>query len=288
VLLKEVLDFLQASMTDFKDQLKQILSHLDDDGKVLIDTLRIQDNVESTISRINDAEKVLNGVSNDINGIREQVHVFNEKRLQSIFQQLKAGTSVQIKTQRATEHSDSKMKVIEIVMSGSLALALVNTFIGQYSFVVSGQTPWAILNYVPLDAFIWLMTNVAIWLAFSLGIFLIMKKMQDRAEKLMLAKFSFEKAIDLDAMERFLSQFDVNSSDVEETDEKMLKTVKFNIQGITNNPFDNHEVGIEMVYDIANGFLYDVNMEISMPRHKEGFFRSAMVKELEKHGVFKR
>lgn len=279
ILLEETLGFLQESIDDFKKNWKIVCRDGDDNCRVLSDHLQIRSVLDSCDTRIKDAAKITAGVTHEINGLREQIDVFNEKRLQSIFQQLKAANTVQAKTQRIAEHQNSKMKVLEIIMSGSLALSIMTSLVGEYSFVGSG-TPY--FN----NPIAWFGLNLVLWIALSTGIALMMRGLQDKAEKMILVKVNFERRINLDALQKFLERFEIIASDIEDIEEKMLRTIKFTISGKKDNPFDGHEVDIEMMYDAINGFLYSVDMEVNLPKRKEEFFKNTLVKEFEKINLF--
>ncbi len=280
VLLVECLKFLAESIREYKSYWADSCQEVDQDTKAMINVLKIDGTIESCGTRIQDAEYVLDGVSNEVKGIREQITVFNEKRLQSIFQQLKTGNAVQVKVQRAAEHQDSKMKVIEIVMSGSLALSLVSTIVGEYSFVSSGAP------FVPSPIY-WLAINIGIWLMFSLGVFLLVNRIRQKAEKILLVKLNVEKPIDRYLLEDFLGEFCLKSSDIEEVDRRVLKTVKCEMENCPQNPFGKEHVVIEIAYDITNEFLYSIDMEIATPMYNELYYKNTILDELQKKKILK-
>ena len=285
ILLKETLGFLKEAIHEFIDHWNQIEGALDEQNTLLADILGIKQFSEGVHTRIDDAGKIIEGVSHEIDGLRDQINVFNERKLHSIFQQIKTGNQVQLKTQRAAEHQEGKLRVIEIIMSGSLALSIVELLVGEYSFVDS-KIPWVgIFGDGNLSLAIWLGANFGIWLLLSLGIYYIMKVLQSRAEKMMMVKIAFNKPINLEAMEAFLSNYDVDVSDVEDLEGRVLKTVNWDISGSKNNPFGKHEVIVELLYDAKNGFLYNIDLEVMMPKHKEKFFKNALMNALKEFGV---
>ncbi|MHA1369165.1 MAG: hypothetical protein ACTSRA_05575 [Promethearchaeota archaeon] len=280
-LLKETLGFLQESIVKIKDSWEKFYQICDDNSLELIAQLKINTFINCNNARIQDAQKVIEGVLYEIDGLRDQIDVFNEKRLQSIFQQLKMGTYVQLKTHRAAEHQNSKMKVIEVVLSGSLALSIVEMFVGEYSFV--GSTFLYIHNSI-----MWGIINILIWAGFSVSIWLFMKLLEYKSEKILLIKVLFEQAINLDKLENLLFKYGVYISDVEDIEGKALCTAQFMLKKKDSDLFKNHKIFIQMRYDSINGYLYDVDIEVYNPKYKEQFFKRALVKLLSEANVFRK
>lgn len=197
VLLEETLQYLEESLTQSRVEWLILAEQFNANQRRVVEKLAINSYLISSLNRVRDTRKIIRGLMNEIQGLRDQVNVINEKRLQSIFTQLKAGTAIQHKTQIAAERQESGTKILEIILSGSLAFDIVAVLIGEYTFVNSG-TPF--ISSAPL----WLLFNIFVWFGFSVAIFLVMRAVARRAERMMLVKVNFETPITLPALDAYL------------------------------------------------------------------------------------
>ncbi len=273
ILLEETREHIEGALIDTIHEFKLMSQDFDEKQKRLVQFLQIESYVNSILARVRDTRKLVEGLNNDVQGLRDQVNVINEKRLQGIFNQLKDSTTIQMRMTRAAERQDSKMQILQLILSGSLVLQIVALFVGQYSFIdpIGGALPGG--------PFVFFGINMVVWLVFAIILTLVMRRLSKSAEDASALKIDYNVPMNLDNLEKMLGMDNVTRGDVEQTENRVLRTVTSNIV------LEKSMTQMTVTYDTQNAFLYNLNLSVEKPRKSAKTYKKAVDEYLKKHQV---
>ncbi len=274
ILLEETRVHIENALVDTIHEFRLMSQNLDAKQKRLTDFLQIDSYVKAILARVQDTRKLVEGLNNDVQGLRDQVNVINEKRLQGIFNQLKDSTNVQMRMTRAAERQDSKMQILQLILCGSLVLQIIALFVGQYSFIEP------IGGALEMGPYAFFGLNMVVWIAFALVLSMIMRRLSKSAEDASALKLDYHVPINLDNLEAMLGKDNVTRGDVEQTENRVLRTVT------CYTVLEKSMTQMTVTYDTQNSFLYNISLSIEKPRKTAKVYKKAVDEYLKKHQVF--
>ncbi len=280
VLLEEIRNYIKNSLSRNYESWMILQQQFSTAQKDLSKILNLSEFFQATFARIQDTTNIIQGINNEIQGLRDQISVVSEKRLQSIFTQIKASTNVQLKTQKAAERQDSKMQVLQIILSGTFIISLIQLVVGEFSYVSSG-IPYG------LSPIGYLLVNIGIWVVFSLIMFWVVKFLSRRAEAHVFARITFEEPINVTKLLEWLDEFEIVSSDIEDHEGRTIRTVNFSIiDASRHGRWHGNNIEVSLSYDLENGFLYSADLDVNQPTEPEQFFKETLHKVFHERGIF--
>ncbi len=278
ILLEETREHIEGALVDTIHEFKLMSGNFDDKQKRLVEFLQIESYVSSILARVRDTKKLVDGLNNDVQGLRDQVNVINEKRLQGIFNQLKDSTTIQMRMTRAAERQESKMQVLNIVLSGSLAMSILTLISGEFTF--SGSQNPNIFGFIVSEQWMWITANLGFWLIFAFVIMMALKRLSKSAEDATVLKIDYGVPVNLESLEKMLGQDNVNRGDVEQTENRVLRMVNY------ETILEGSPTQFLVTYDTQNAFLYTLNLTVERPKKSHKAYKKAVDQFLRDRGVF--
>nr|MDO8085702.1 hypothetical protein [Candidatus Sigynarchaeum springense] len=281
ILLEETRVHIDKSLDENLREFQALSKTLNEKQKRLADFLGIEDYTKNIIGRIRDTQQVVAGLNNDVRGLRDQVNVVNEKRLQNIFRQLKDSSAIQMRQAKASERQDAKMNILNVIFSGSLVFNILLLITGEFSFSQSDYEPNLFGIKFPSPIF-WILFALGIWFLFSFTMARIIKSMASAAEANLSLKLEYGVPIDLDVLHRILKQYDILPGEIEHTEGRTLHHIDYKMN-ILGSP-----ASVSMTYDMdpCNSFLHSMVMDIEKPQ-KDIDYKAEINKIFIQSGVIK-
>ncbi|MBN2154289.1 MAG: hypothetical protein JW839_22735, partial [Candidatus Lokiarchaeota archaeon] len=262
-LLEETRIHIRESLIQNLREFLALTTSLTEKQKRLVEFLGIEEYTKDILARISDAKKVVAGLNNDVQGLRDQVNVVNEKRLQNIFRQLKDSTAVQMRQAKASERQDSKMNVLNLIIAGSLVFNIIALVVGGFSFSDPGNMVYpSFFGLSFTDPVLWTLFFIGIWLLFSLVMTLIMRYLSSDADANLSLKLEYGVPIDLEALQKLLTGYDVAPGEIEHTEGRTLHHIDFKMT------ISDSQASVSMTYDMdpSSSFLHSMVLDIEKPR----------------------
>ncbi|HMF31472.1 MAG TPA: hypothetical protein VKK79_08665, partial [Candidatus Lokiarchaeia archaeon] len=298
VLLKEVLGYLEDSLKENHENWHTYETTFTPHQQDLAELLQIPRTIHHNVDRLRDTQDIISGVNNEIQGLRDQVTVVSEKRLSSIFTQIKAGTAIQLKTQRAAERQSGSIQALQLILSGTFMFSLITFLFGGYSWQLMGWSDtgqagaggpiYIFPPDVPLiyDQIVFFLIAICAWVFFTTMIFLFLRRASQKADQNTFVKVTFEEPIVLPKLMDWLSVFDITNTDIEEQEDRTIRTVNFTIEGESpKGTWRGNTVNVTLSYDMENAFLYSIDLDINQPTQPEKFFEDTLKKVLKERGI---
>ncbi len=262
-LLEETRIHIEKSLVENLREFQILDKRLNEKQKRLADFLGIEEYTKNILGRIRDTQQVVAGLNNDVQGLRDQVNVVNEKRLQNIFRQLKDSTAIQMRQAKASERQDSKMNILNVIFSGSLVFNILLLITGEFSFSsTTGEYQPDFFGLKFLSPLIWILFALGLWFLFSFVMARIIKRMSSSAEANLGLKLEYGVPINLDALHAMLKQYDILPGEIEHTEGRTLHLIDFTMT------IASSQASVSMTYDMDpnNSFLHSMVMDIEKPQ----------------------
>ncbi|MEX2683236.1 MAG: hypothetical protein Q6373_016800 [Candidatus Sigynarchaeota archaeon] len=262
ILLEETRVHIERSLDENLREFQALSKTLDDKQRRLADFLGIEDYTKNIIGRIRDTRQVVAGLNNDVQGLRDQVNVVNEKRLQNIFRQLKDSSAIQMRQAKASERQDSKMNILNVIFSGSLVFNILLLITGEFSFSSSSFYNPNFFGFVFPNPLFWILFAIGLWFLFSFIMTRVIKFLSSSAEANLSLKLEYGVPIDLDALQKVLKQYDILPGEIEHTEGRTLHHIDYRMAIL------NSQANVSMTYDMdpRNSFLHSMVMDIEKPQ----------------------
>nr|MDO8110346.1 hypothetical protein [Candidatus Sigynarchaeota archaeon] len=261
-LLEETRVHIEHSLGDNLRELEAIQRSFNDKQKRLAEFLEIVQYTKMIMGRIRDTRQVVAGLNNDVQGLRDQVNVVNEKRLQSIFRQLKDSASIQMRQAKASERQDSKMNILNVIFSGSLVLNILLLVTGEFSFSSVDEYNPNFFGFTFPNPLLWLAFVLGIWLLFAYILSRVIKKISSTAESNLGLKLEYGLPINLMALRAMLEQFEILPGEIEHTEGRTLHHIDFSMS------VAGSDAQVSLTYDMdpEKSFLHSMILDIEKPK----------------------
>jgi hypothetical protein len=264
ILFEETRERIETSLQDCIQEYKVESKNWNEYQRKLAQELKIGELLQGALARMRDTKKLVEGLYHDVQGLRDHVNVINEKRLQSIFKQLKEDAVIQNRMVKAAERSDSKMQILQIIFAGSLALDIYALF----GLNITSKT-------------LEIGFNIGLWVLIVALIFLILRSMMKKAEDTLALRLEYNIPINLNKLDSFLNSLGGNmQGNVELDGKRIIRTITF------SKHLERSLCKIELSYDQENGFLNSVNLDIENPRKPHRVYKRAFDEYLKEQEIF--
>lgn len=281
-LMIELCGYLKNSLIDAMYESDQFKTIYTDRQAEIAQFLDIENILHSNSSRLTDIINLIHGLENDMSNLKSQINVIQEKRLQQIFKGIKDTAQIQRRMFRSNERQENKIQILQIILSGSLAIELLNLIVGDYNFRNSENYP-SIFGLQISNPVLWFLINIGLWIVLVYLVIKLMKSMTDKAVDTQNIFLNYDRPIKLDNFSKWLeSNLEIISVETEQLENRYLKTT------IAQMLIDGRDVELSIVYDEKNGYLYTISMEISQPKTKDkSYYENYINRSLRQLDVFK-
>ncbi|MHA1840152.1 MAG: hypothetical protein ACTSYO_09395 [Candidatus Ranarchaeia archaeon] len=259
ILLRTIGEYIAEATESTKSQLKEVFKTLNASQKECAETLRIRQYFEEVHNRIDDVEKIIQGLMNEVEGLRDLLGTLSEKQMKKLYEAIQDSARGTQEVLKASERSGVALDLIQLILAGTIALELLTIFTGEITLdpAVSMLVPIATEN-----PSLYLVISVLFWVGISLSLYRVMQWLEARKEPLLSATFRYEVKCDVQALEEWLSK-------------KAIITRTLNTDGITQKvkltwketgePWQSYKPRLAIVYDKANGYLLSLTIELDKP-----------------------
>lgn len=282
IMFDETLGYAKESL----DNMKIPTAPTEKAGKKLFELLDISRLRHELMARVKDMEKNTQCTHNEMSILRQMSVHMKEQRMYKLQKDLNTSTSAVADTIEATSGRSASLGIIQIILAGSLAFAILDRFTGMWT-VTNREYAVGFIEGLLNAAFLWMILNILFWvgMAHLLGKYVLYA--QGEASKVMDVKMILNQECDVNAMHMFLKEKSITKSDTLEADYGHAQRIRWIEQ--SKSLWGGTKPEILLEYDERHGFLSYVSMHYNKA---EGTFspkalRDNMMIELLDAGVLR-
>ena len=257
ILMREVQNYLLESLTDPMD--------LNQDDPVVqraAKILQLTGTKARIKRRIDDIRKNLEGASSELRALKSAADVIQENRTFKVSEAVSNNTRNLEDVYRANERASTSLEIMQVVLTGSLAFAILDRVHGLYLGVAS-DIDWSIkaFDWYLQTPGVMFVVNIFWW--FVLGVFFnrIIKFAGIKSAGVLAIRYKINHRINLDAMPAFLKETKPEMEDSETDSRTDVKKLTWDERDRIR--WKGLPPKIEIVVDMKNGFLLTAFIQIA-------------------------
>lgn len=261
---------------------------VDDAGHKLYQILKIKSILNDLQIRITDMQKVLLGARHEVNGLRQMTDTIAETLMFRLQEEIRGNSSDMLQQLKINERQSTSLDVMQVIFAGSLAFDILDRLTGEWSVV---HTSWArayIVDPFMSKPLVWFLISMIVWFGVGTAVFSVMRDLNDKTAGVITYRVKVNKAIDLNALDTYLSRKAVMSEDGNADALNAHQKVSWVERDPTK--WEGYMPKVEMIYDVKHGFLLSVYLQVARRASKPAKLRPETLKmrfftELQEAGV---
>ena len=265
ILMGEIHSYLLESLTTKEDAPPMKYS---DDAVTRLEQILQMSNTKTRLERrIRDIRKNLEGANGELTALRNAADVIHENKEFKVSQSVANNTQNLEEVFRANERAATSLEIMQVVLAGSLAFAILDRVHGLY-LGVAGDIDWAIKAFdwyiqTPMVMFI---INMLWW--FTLGFLFnrLIKYAGSKAAGILSIRYTMNCKFNRKAMAGFLAAVKPEMEDGESDTKTAIK--KFHWEETDEIRWKGEPPRIELIVDVKYGFLLSAFIQIATRKSK--------------------
>ncbi len=275
ILLQEILSYLAESL----EELPEVDDPTDAIGTALFRTLRPKILREEVQSRVKDLEKLVHGANAELGNLAAMTDVINTKQLEEVFKGVEANTKSLVDASAATERASASLQVMQVILAGSFAFAIVDRISGG---TLGVDVPQWVVDFVvtPIISVpgLWFALNIGWLVLFCTLLILLMRFLERQATGFLSLRIKPNVKVDVAKLESFLAKKAIEVSDV--VTEPLLDIKKVTWKEDDSKLWKGPPPRVEITYDRKNGFL--LSMLFQLDKKKSKLTEEDVIRTMEK------
>jgi len=251
VLLQEVLSYISEALDTTQIDV--------DESTALAKILCIGEQHQILKRRVKDLQKNVQGINNELNGLREMTDVISETTMFKLQESLQANTKSLANVFESSERSSSSLEIMQVVLSGTLAFEILDRLTGEWSVM---DTAWG-KQYIhdPLieTPGVWFCINLLLWALIGWLLKIITESLTEKSSGVITVRFKPNLRIDVPALLKYLNSKNLGEEEVGIDSKQKIKKVAWVDEDIS----PGKETKLEISWDAENGFLLSCFMQIN-------------------------
>jgi WD repeat-containing protein 35 len=234
--------------------------------------------------RIKDMEKIIEGIDNELVGLRDMTDVISEQQMFRMQEALQSNTRNLEDVTRSGERTGATLKVVEIILAGTLAFDIMDRFTGEWTLM---NSPWAKnhIAWIEEEPFAWFAIALLLWVLIAVGLIKFMGWLERRAAPVLVSRLKINRRCDLAKLQAFLSEKRIMTQDNELFAKSHLRKVSW--EEPDSLVWGGYCPKVELSYDERNGYILNAFLEVENPgRLRESELNEVFFRELKQRGVF--
>ncbi len=262
VLMGEILGYLKESTHVLSKEWQFCIKDMGKEQKELATILGIESRVLAAQEQVKDMEHIVTGLLKSLEGLSNMNETINQRQMRRFQETLEENARNMDSMARASERTGAGVAVMEIILSGTLAFDLIDLFSGGklYPFEYGTDVP---------STLAWSGIVVGLWALGSVGLFVAMKWLGDRAEPAVQVKTKVNRKYDPEALKAYFEKREVTTQDLDIVGGTSRKRVmwKYNdgIMWEDLPKWGKRKVVINLTYDEKTGYILSAIIDVERP-----------------------
>ena len=285
ILMKELLEYLRESTSALAKEWELCEKGMTDPSvKDAAAKLTITSRIKAAKDHIRDMDHIIDGLLRSLEGLSGMNETINQRQMRHFQETLEENSRTLEDMTKNGERTSAGVEIMEIILSGTLALELVSLFTGGLTFPNIGLDGG-------LGAIAWALISVACWAVGSVALFFTMKWLGDRAEPAIVLRLKLNRKYNPKGLKAFLEKREITTQNLDLYGTLARKKVmwKYNDSFLWDDlpGWGKRKVIINMTYDENTKFLLNALVEVQFPGEmKLSEVREAFLAELKDEKVF--
>ena len=274
VVLEALMNFLKESIEYTREQITRILKKSKARQKEFATKLHLQKFFDRVETRIDDAEKVVEGLKREVEGLQGLVTTLGEKQMQKVYNTLQDSSRATEEMLASSERGAVALNIIEIILAGTIAFDVIETIntIGFLEFAFGS------LGH-PLGTYIILGSTLAIWLSVAIALYKFMEYLTSRHEPLFSMQLRLDTPCHVDRLEKYLSTKDITTLITKQ--DGITDATKASWEEDDKSKWLGEKPKLSIVYDGLNGYILTLIAEFANPNIDRKALRRILLKEIQ-------
>ncbi|MFX1475343.1 MAG: hypothetical protein ACFFCO_07700 [Promethearchaeota archaeon] len=274
VVLEALMNFLKESIEYTSEQITRITKKSDTKQKEFSQKLHLQKFFDRVETRIDDAEKVVEGLKREVEGLQGLVTTLGEKQMKRVYDTLQDSSRATEEMLASSERGAVALNIIEIILAGSIAFDIieVSNTIGFLETVF--PTEFGLAGTIMI-----LGATFAIWVAIAIGLYKFMAYLTSKHEPLFSMQLRIEAACYVDRLEKYLATKKITTLITKQ--DSVADATKVSWEEEDKEKWLGEKPKISIVYDGVNGYLLTIIAEFQNPNIDREKLRSILLKEIK-------
>ena len=285
ILMAEVRSYLDEAVASFAQRLQRQYQNYGEHMQEAIHTFNIAEMVKGLDVRIRDLKKVINGTQECLQGLTRVTEVISERQMRRIQEALSHNTRSLEDITKTNERSGMSLRILEIILAGSLAFNIMDQFTGEWSPSQNSILRPYLQKLFDIPG-AWLLCSLLLWGGFAVGLFLLMRWLESFHAKAIATRIKLDMPCNIQALMHYLAGKEIVTRDADIFNIGNFIKVCWEEQ----NPelWMGNRPKMELVYDEKNGFVLSALVEVNRPTRDTtaNRMRQALLQELNRAGVF--
>jgi hypothetical protein len=269
VILEALMQYLIEAVDFTKKQVQYILENANSTQREFADKVHIKRFFERVENRIDDAEKVVEGLKREVEGLQSIVGTLADKQMKRVYEALQDSSRSTEEVLVASERSSHALTIIEVIVAGTLALAFfeVLSIIGLFE------------NLLLLGVGIVFVLAVASWALVAGVLFAIMRYLTKRSEPHLSMNLRFDKSVNVSQLESYLDSRPVTSRISKQ--DGVSEVLKVTWTESDKKRWLGEEPTLSITYDARNSYLLSFAAEFDNPNVDRSKMRTLIEREVQ-------
>jgi hypothetical protein len=269
VILEALMQYLTETISFTKNQLSQIIKNTSPAQREFAEKVKIKRFFDRVESRIDDAEKVVEGLKREVAGLQSVVATLSDKQMKRVYDAIQDSTRSTEELLVASERSSHALTIIEVVVAGTLALAF---------FEILGVIDLFQTLFVSAHAIVFLLA-IGSWGLMAGLLFGVMQYLTKRSEPHLAMNIRFDQPITVSQLESYLEGKPVTSR-ISKHD-GISEVLKVTWSESDKQRWLGEEPTLSITYDAKNSYLLSIAAEFDNPNIDRDKMRKIMQTEVE-------
>jgi len=282
IMLEETLAYVAESL----DTMKIPAIPPDPAGKKLFEVLDISRVRHELQRRITDLKKNTKSSHHELTILRQMSEGMKEDRMFHLQEVLNENTKQISSIAQANAEQSVCLGAVQVILAGTLAFAILDRFTGTWSVV---NREWAMALIDPLlgTPYIWLLFNMAAWLALGMYISSTVRTRGSKKSLLMDVKLRLNEECNIEMMDSYLAEKEVISENVKYEMAGVVQEITWVESKGAASSWGGTCPRITITYDDEHGYLLEIVVHYSKAegRLKPKEVRECIMNELTDHRV---
>ncbi|NHJ32897.1 MAG: hypothetical protein FK732_08545 [Asgard group archaeon] len=283
IMLHDILAYLRDSIAEFVDELaEEDPTKLDTDP--LIKELRaIQDDSLITTKRVNDTQKVIQGLESKMVALRDFSNALAEKHMRRISDSMAQSQKSMAQMTESNNRASDALSIIELILAGSVIIDVVLLLVGEYAI-----PEWTWLGNLFAKGYGSLLVlgiTVILWIGVFIFLRVSKKRLESSAIRRQRGSYVIGKRCNIENLDSYLEKKDIMVRNVEGEGESEIISVTWEEKERKSKNIPNISA-VVLNYDAREKFLIHIEFETPDMSCDLKSCYDFLMKEMEDTGVF--
>ena len=287
--ISSTLSVVSQIMVFLKDSCKDLLHIYGKNGVNAQDGFyEVENTLKSTQRRIEEADKIIDGLLAELDGLRNYVSTLSELQMRKMSKVMTKNTKSMNEVLQANTRTSEAIDMIELILAGSIILEILAFAVGEIS---SDQTFFGAIvdgggfGTTRIVTLILLAISVISWITIVVLLRRSKKKMEVEALQDFIVSMSVNRKIDISKMEEYISLRTVQTKHVENDQDNTI------VSYVWDGKDDPNLLGkcienVNLSYNATNNLLLSIEIETSKLSTPQDELMGYVVNDLEEKEIF--